>query len=166
MCSYRSAVFASRDALNFLVWGAPSRRWHTDQFREVEATPKSTSHLSAVSSFYRWRGLDVDPRSPYLCASACLTCSRPDFVSRYPSCDELICNSSNSSLSLPELHSISFAIYSGTMFRIIGWRRVSKSSEKSSRSHTVFGTIGGSAFTSLKSFILSANCRYIFHLLI
>ena len=56
--------------------------------------------------------------------------------------------------------------YSGTMFRIIGWRRVSKSSEKSSRSHTVFGTIGGSAFTSLNSFILIANCRYIFHLLI
>ena len=39
----------------------------------------------------------------------------------------------------------------GTMFRNVGWIRVSKSSEKSFRSHIVCGTIGGSASSEKSS---------------
>ena len=91
--------------------------------------------------------------------SACPTRSQPDSVSRYPSCDTLICNSSNSVLGLPNtsLHlqipspficksnvGMTTLTYGGTMFSNIGWIGVSKSSEKSSRSLTVCWTIGGS----------------------
>ena len=85
--------------------------------------------------------------------------SQPDSVSRYPSCDTLICNSSNSVLGLPNtsLHlqiplpfiwksnvGLTTSTYGSTMFSNIGWIGVSKSSEKSFRSLTVCWTIEGS----------------------
>ena len=103
---------------------------------------------------------------PTLCASACPTRSQPDSASRYPSCDTLICNSSNSVLGLPDtsLHlqipspficksnvGLTTSTYGGTMFSNIGWIGVSKSSQKSSRSHTVCSAIGGSASSEKSS---------------
>ena len=101
-----------------------------------------------------------------LYASACPTRSQPDSASRYPSCDTLICNSSNSVLGLPDtsLHlqipslficksnvGMTTLTYGGTMFSNIGWIGVSKRSEKSSRSHTVCSAIGGSASSEKSS---------------
>ena len=101
-----------------------------------------------------------------LYASACPTRSQPDSASRYPSCDTLICNSSNSVLGLPDtsLHlqipslficksnvGMTTLTYGGTMFNNIGWIGVSKRSEKSSRSHTVCSAIGGSASSEKSS---------------
>ena len=103
---------------------------------------------------------------PTLCASACPTRSQPDSASRYPSCDTLICNSSNSVLGLPNtsLHlqipspficksnvGLTTSTYGGTMFSNIGWIGVSKSSQKSSRSHTVCWTIGDSVSSEKSS---------------
>lgn len=101
-----------------------------------------------------------------LCASACPTRSQPESASWYPSCDTLIFNSSNSVLGLPDtsLHlqipspfickpnvAMTTLTYGGTMFSNIGWIGVLKSSEKSSRSHTVCSAIGGLASSEKSS---------------
>ena len=103
------------------------------QFRKVEATPKSTSHLSPVSCFCRLRLTDLTIISVLLAllhAPRCFGHSGNFLPLQIHS--PFICKSNVV---------LTTSTCGGIMRRNIGWIGVSKSSEKRFRSHTACETI-------------------------